>query len=87
MFVEKKNPQNFFQNFSLKIIVGKNKYKKKEKLPSERNLFNLLENKKAKQHKLFQEAEKIYGAYVIEKIKEVFLDSTNYEVELKNKIW
>ena len=57
------------------------------KYQDEISKFNLLENKKAKQHELFQEAEKIYGAYVLEKLKEVFLDSTNYEVELKNKIW
>ena len=35
----------FFENFSLKIFIKKKKIIKKEKLPSERNRINLLENK------------------------------------------
>jgi len=57
------------------------------KYQDEISKFSLIENKKAKQHELFKEAERIYGAYVIEKLKEVFLGLTNYEVKLKNKIW
>ena len=45
--------------------------------------FSMMQNKKLNEHELISESSKIYGKYAIEKLKQVFLKSTNYDVEVK----
>jgi len=47
----------------------------------------LAENSKLSEYALIQEAQKHYGKYVVEKLKETILESLNYNVKKYNSKW